>query len=49
MLGFSLLLLFPLFKPGRRLSRLEGLILLAAYGVYLYTLFAPASAVAGTG
>jgi cation:H+ antiporter len=39
MLGFSVLLLVPLFKPGRSLSRLEGLVLLAIYGFYIYTLF----------
>jgi cation:H+ antiporter len=49
MIGFSLLLLLPVFKPGRRLSRLEGLLLLVFYGVYLYTLFRPTGAVAGGG
>lgn len=46
MIGFSVLILLPVFKPGRRLSRLEGLVLLLFYGAYLYFLFASASAVA---
>jgi cation:H+ antiporter len=37
MLGVTLLL-FPLVATGRRISRLEGLVLLAAYGVYLVSL-----------
>ncbi len=39
MLGFSALLLVPLFKPSRRLTRFEGIVLLAAYGFYIYTIF----------
>jgi cation:H+ antiporter len=49
MLGFSGLLLVPLFKPGRQLSRFEGLVLLAAYGFYLYILFVSTSTVASNG
>ena len=49
MLGFSALLLVPVFKPGRRVSRLEGLVLLAAYGFYIYTLFVFTSNVAAGG
>ncbi len=39
MLGFSLVLLLPVFKPNRKFTRLEGVILLAVYGYYVYTLF----------
>ncbi len=35
MLGFCLVALFPALHPGRRLSRIEGLIAIAAYGLYL--------------
>jgi cation:H+ antiporter len=34
------MLLFPLLKTGRRVSRFEGLLLLAAYGAFL-ALLAP--------
>jgi cation:H+ antiporter len=39
MLGVTVLL-FPLLWTGHRLSRLEGMILLAVYGVYLWLLLA---------
>lgn len=39
MLLFSLVALFPVFKPSRRLSRLEGSIILAGYVAYVVSLF----------
>jgi cation:H+ antiporter len=38
MIAFSLLLI-PLLYTGRRLHRLEGLVLVGLYSVYLYSLW----------
>jgi cation:H+ antiporter len=39
MVGLSLAVLVPILKRNRRMSRLEGVVLLAVYAVYIFRLF----------
>jgi len=38
MLGFCLVAVVPILKPGRRISRFEGVLAVGAYLVYIATL-----------
>ena len=38
MLGVSMVAVVAVARPGRTLSRIDGMVALAAYGVYLATL-----------